>query len=74
MVGGTTGYGTWGNTIQVFNMDKLDDEGKKAYVKKLWQEDPETYYEWKAWCIRLGRLPDFFGTENNPIHVDESKL
>lgn len=55
-------------------MKHLDDEAKKAYVKKLWEEDPEKYYEWKAWCIRLNRLPDFFGTRDNPIDIDESEL
>ena len=32
------------------------------------------YFEWKEWCIRLNRLPEFFGTRDNPIPIDESKL
>ena len=55
-------------------MGFLDEEGKKAHVKKLWREDPKKYYEWKEWCIRLNRLPEFFGTRDNPIPIDESKL
>ena len=74
MVGDVTGYGGWRNSGEVVNMKRLDDEGKKAHVKKLWQKDPEKYYEWKEWCIRLNRLPDFFGTRDNPIPIDESKL
>ena len=30
--------------------------------------------EWKEWCIELERLPDFFGTRDNPIPIDESSL
>lgn len=68
------GYGRWGNAAEVVHMEELDYEGKKAHVKKLWQEDPEKYYEWKEYCIRYNRLPDFFGTCDNPIPIDESKL
>ena len=28
----------------------------------------------KNWCIRLNRLPDFFGTRDNPIPIDEFEL
>ena len=68
------GYGQFGNIAEVRNMRRLDNNGKKAHVKKLWQEDPEKYTEWKNWCIELDRLPDFFGTADNPIPIDESKL
>lgn len=74
MVGDVTGYGSWGNPNEVVNMELLDEEGKKAHIKKLWQEDPKKYYEWKEWCIRLNRLPDFFGTRDNPIDINESEL
>lgn len=74
MVGKVVAYGGWGNVINLRNMKSLDEKGKKAYVKKLWEEDPEKYYEWKAWCIELDQLPDFFGTSENPIDIDESKL
>ncbi len=68
------GYGRWGNAAEIVHMEELDYEGKKAHVKKLWQEDPEAYAEWKKRCIELGQLPDFFGTRDNPIPIDESKL
>ena len=74
MVGDVTGYGDWRNSGEVVNMKRLDYEGRKAHVKKLWKEDPKKYYEWKEWCIRLNRLPDFFGTRDNPIDIDESEL
>lgn len=47
---------------------------QKSYVKELWEENPETYVEWKLWCIELDQLPEFFGTADNPIPIDESKL
>lgn len=68
------GYGDWGNAAKVFEMEELSYEEQKAYVKKLWLDDPEKYYEWKADCIRSNQLPDFFGTRDNPIPIDESKL
>ena len=37
-------------------------------------EDSKRYREWKDLCIELGVLPDFFGTRDNPIPIDESKL
>ncbi len=42
----------------------------KSYGKKILKK----YYEWKEWCIDLDVLPDFFGTHDNPIDIDESKL
>lgn len=74
MVGNVTGYGDWRNSGEVVNMKHLDDEGKKSHVKKLGNDDPKKYFEWKEWCIRLNRLPEFFGTRDNPIPIDESKL
>ena len=68
------GYGDWDNIDEVLIMEELDHEGRKAHVKKLWQEDPEKYFEWKEWCIEFNQLPDFFGTCDNPIPIDESKL
>ena len=69
------GYGEWGNAAKVSSMRRLSPDDQKAYVKKLWQEDPKKYSEWKEdYCIRLNRLPDFFGTRDNPIPIDESKL
>ena len=46
----------------------------KKHVKKLWEEDPKKYYEWKQWCIEWDQLPNFFGTRDNPIDIDESEL
>ena len=68
------GYGGDDNIDEVLIMEELDYEGKKAHVKELWKKDPKKYYEWKEWCIRLNRLPNFFGTRDNPIPIDESKL
>ena len=62
------------NITEILNFEKLDQEGKKARAKKLWEKDPEKYYEWKEYCIRCNQLPDFFGTRDNPIPIDESKL
>lgn len=61
--------------LKLLKLEELSYEEQKAYVKKLWQEDPEKYYEWKYdYCIRLNMLPEFFGTLDNPIPIDESKL
>ena len=69
------GYGQWGNVAKVHHMKKMNNAERKAYIKELWQEDPVKYKEWKEeFCIRLNRLPDFFGTRDNPIPIDESKL
>ena len=68
------GYGDWGNVAEVVEMKELTYEEQKAYVKKLWQKDPKKYYEWKGLCIQLNQLPEFFGTRDNPIPIDESKL
>ena len=71
---GEEGYGSLENILHVKHMRKLDNNSQKAYVKKLWNDDPKKYFEWKEWCIRLNRLPEFFGTRDNPIPIDESKL
>lgn len=55
-------------------MDRLDIDHQKKHVKKLWEKNPVQYYEWKEWCIKLDKLPDFFGTHDNPIPIDESTL
>ena len=68
------GYGDWGNPAKVVHMEKRNFEEQKAYVKNLWQEDSKKYYEWKEFCIRFNQLPEFFGTRDNPIPIDESKL
>ena len=68
------GYGEFGNLAEVVEMRELTYEEQKAYVKKLWQENPVKYNEWKEFCIKYDQLPDFFGTSDNPIPIDESKL
>ena len=68
------GYGEFGNLAEVVEMEELSYEEQKVYVKKLWQEDPKKYYEWKEFCIWYNRLPEFFGTRDNPKEIDESKL
>ena len=60
--------------LELAIMDNLDNDHRKKHVKKLWEKNPLQYYEWKEWCIKLDKLPDFFGTHNNPIPIDESKL
>ena len=71
---GEEGYGSLENILHVKYMRKLDNNSQKAYVKKLWEENPKVYSQWKQWCIELDQLPDFFGTDDNPIPIDESKL
>ena len=43
MVGKVIAYDDWGNANEVINMKQLDEAGKKAHVKKLWQQDPKKY-------------------------------
>ena len=68
------GYGGDDNIDEVLIMEKLDHEEKKSHIKKLWKENPQKYFEWKDWCIRLNQLPDFFGTRDNPSFIDESNM
>ena len=63
-----------GAILQKFAEWKKSPEEQKAYIKELWQEDPEKYFEWKQYCIDIGALPNLFGHANNPIPIDESKL
>lgn len=71
-------FGTYGNKYdfirEVLRMKRLDEAGQKEHVKKMWKENPVEYFEWKEFCIENNRLPEFFGTRDNPIHIDESKL
>ena len=67
-------YGQFWQCCWRRNIKRLDYNGKKSHVKELWEENPKTYFQWKNWCIELNRLPDFFGTRDNPIPIDESKL
>lgn len=71
---GSCGFGEWDNLLHVRRLKKLNPDDQKNYIKKLCAEHSDIYFEWKAWCIRLNRLPDLFGTRDNPIPIDESKL
>ena len=71
---GSRGYGWLRKADEALYIKTLSDEEQKTYIKKLWLEDPEVYYEWKEYCIELSKLPELFGTKDNPIHIDESKL
>ena len=71
---GFCGFGEWDNSLYVRRIRKLNPENQKKFIKELWSNDSEKYSEWKDWCIRLNRLPDLFGTRDNPIPIDESKL
>ena len=68
------GYGEFGNLAEVVEMEAMSYEEQKVHVKKLWQDDPVKYVEWKEYCVYLDLLPEFFGTHENPIPIDESKL
>ena len=68
-----TSYGDFGNVAKIRRMKKSPEE-QKGYIKKLWQDDPEKYYEWKEYCISVGGLPDLFGYPIVPLPIDESKL
>ncbi|PWB84778.1 hypothetical protein MBBWO_15440 [Methanobrevibacter woesei] len=74
LIGHVKGYGEELNMYEVVFMEDLNYEDQKKHVKKLWKEDPKKYYEWKEWCIEWNQLPSFFGTHDNPIDIDESKL
>ena len=67
-------YGDAGNAAKRVHLDELNLDDQKKYIKKLWLENPEKYYEFKDECIYLGRFPNLFGTCDNPIPIDESKL
>ncbi len=71
MFGVTEGFDYIG---EILIMEELNEEDKKAYVKQLWESNPVDYYKWKELCVELDQLPDFFGTHDNPIPIDESKL
>ncbi len=71
-------FGVYGNKYDFFReilrMKRLDEKGKKDHVKKLWKESPFDYFEFKQWGMENNYLSDFFGTVDDPILIDESKL
>lgn len=71
---GSCGFGSWNNMLYVRRMKKYNLEDQLKLIKELYLKDTERYIEWKDWCIRLNMLPDFFGTRDDPIPIDESKL
>lgn len=68
------GYGEVINVAHVIHLEVMTKEDQLKFIKELWQEDPQKYYEWKGECMKLGDLPELFGTPENPIPIDESKL
>ena len=70
----TSGYGEIINVAHIIHLEKMTKENQLAYIKELWQSDSKKYYEWKEECIKLEELPELFGTKENPIIIDESKL
>lgn len=71
MFGVTEGFDYIG---EILTLEELDYEDKKDYIKQLFESNPINYYKLKELCIELDQLPDFFGTHDNPIPIDESKL
>lgn len=68
------GYGTRDNLSHVVFLEDMDDSNRREYIKELYLKDSEKYFEWKEWCMELDQLPDIFGTIDNPLPFDESKL
>ena len=72
--GNLVGFGPL-NTAYVVQVNTLETkEEKLQYIKDMWLANPEEYEEWKEWCIYGDSLPDIFGTYEDPIPIDESKL
>ncbi len=71
------GYG-WGDIrdrIFVHYINDLDNMNDKLnFIKDLYLESHEKYFRWKKWCMKREKLPDIFGTIDNPIEIDEEKL
>lgn len=59
---------------EILILEELNYEGKVAHIKQLLESNPVDYYKLKKLCIELDQLPDFFGTHDNPILIDESEL
>lgn len=62
------------NVAHVIHLERMTKEDQLTYIKELWQRDSKKYYEWKEECIKSEDLPELFGTRDNLIHIDESKL
>ena len=69
-----SGYGEIINVAHVVHLERMTEADQLKYIKELWQEDPKKYSEWKDECMKLGELPELFGTKDDPILIDESKL
>ena len=67
-------YGSIINNAYVVSLNGKDKLEQLKYIKELWLKNPILYSQWKQWCIDSGFLPELFGTRDNPIHIDESKL
>ena len=68
------GYGDWDNDFHIVVLRKMSPSDRLKYIKKLWLDNPSAYKEWKEECLQLNQLPELFGTHDNPILIDESKL
>lgn len=68
------GFGDFENDFHIVVLRKMSPSRQKEYIKELWEENPKAYFEWKEMCIKLDQLPDIFGTSDDPIPIDESKL
>ncbi len=72
---GSYGWGDIRDRLFVDCINELDDmKDKLNYVKSLYLKDKEAYFRWKKWCMKREKLPDIFGTLDNPIEIDEEKL
>lgn len=67
-------YGTIINNAHVVSLKGKDKQSQLKYIKELWLKNSIVYSQWKQWCRDSNFLPDLFGTHDNPIHIDESKL
>lgn len=68
------GFGTRDNISYIVFLEKMDDSKRRAYLKKLYLKDPKKYFEWKELCMESNQLTDIFGTIDDPLPFDESKL
>lgn len=72
---GEYGYDGFKDYLYVDLIDEMDSMDEKLeQIKSMYLRDPEAYSRWKQWCMNRNKLSDIFGTIDNPIVIDESKL
>ncbi len=72
---GSAGWDDISDRLFVHYINELDNiQDKLNFIKDLYLESHEKYFRWKKWCMRWERLPDIFGTLDDPIEIDEEKL